>query len=174
MEQKPVIQYVGQFYVYGSEVQSQKKKEDKKRAVLPKLPRATKEHYIYVDPVAVCGITLAVVMLVALVVGAIGLHEAMDRYNAQTEVLSRAKRENAALEHQYRSSLDLEAVQAQAEKLGMVPVAELETKTIRVNVKKAPEEPTAWDNFLWFVKGLLSGVDESKAEVYTDWNIGGE
>ena len=30
MDQKPEIQYVGQFYVYGSEVQAEKKKQQKK------------------------------------------------------------------------------------------------------------------------------------------------
>lgn len=174
MDQKPVIQYVGQFYVYGSEVQAQKKKEEKKRYTLPKMPRLQRDHCIYVDPVAVCGIAVAVVMLVALVVGAIGLHDAMDRYNAQSAVLASVKRENARLEHQYRAGLDLEAVQARAEKLGMVPIEEVETKRIHVNVKTPAEEPTAWEDFVWFVKGLLNGVDEQKAKVFTDWQRSGE
>lgn len=172
MDQKPVIQYVGQFYVYGSEVQAQKKKEEK-RAYLPRMPRLQNEHFVYVDPVAVCGIAVAVVMLVVLVLGAFQLHAAMDRYNAQSEVLSAVKRENARLEHLYRASLDLEAVQAAAEKMGMVPAADLEHRQIHVSVGVQPEEPTAWENYLWFLKGLLNGVDESKAEVFTDWELNG-
>ena len=123
MDQKPVIQYVGQFYVYGSEVQARKKKEHK--PVLPKAPRTGVQHCVYVDPVAVCGIAVAVLMLVVLAVGAFQLRAAMQQYNAQSEQLSAIKRENARLEHLYRTSLDLEAVQAQAEKLGMVPAEEL-------------------------------------------------
>ena len=96
----------------------------------------------------------------------------MQQYNAQSEQLSAIKRENARLEHLYRTSLDLEAVQAQAEKLGMVPAEELEHRELVVTVGQTPEEPTAWENFLWFVKGLLNGVDESRAEVFTDWEIG--
>ena len=96
----------------------------------------------------------------------------MQQYNAQSEQLSAIKRENARLEHLYRTSLNLEAVQAQAEKLGMVPAADLEHREIFVSVGRTPEEPTAWEDFVWFVKGLLSGVDESKAEVFTDWEIG--
>ena len=61
---------------------------------------------------------------------------------------------------------------AKAEKLGMVPAEELEHRELVVTVGQAPEEPTAWENFLWFVKGLLNGVDESRAEVFTDWEIG--
>ena len=52
MDQKPVIQYVGQFYVYGSEVKAPKKKQTPKKAVLPKL-KPGKERRVYVDPVAV-------------------------------------------------------------------------------------------------------------------------
>lgn len=170
MDQKPVIQYVGQFYVYGSEVQARKKKE--KKSLLPRAPRAEVQRCVYVDPVAVCGIAVAVLMLVVLAVGAFQLRAAMQQYNAQSEQLSAIKRENARLEHLYRTSLDLEAVQAQAEKLGMVPAEELEHRELVVTVGQTPEEPTAWENFLWFVKGLLNGVDESRAEVFTDWEIG--
>ena len=170
MDHKPVIQYVGQFYVYGSEVQARKKKEHK--PVLPKAPRTGVQHCVYVDPVAVCGIAVAVLMLVVLAVGAFQLRAAMQQYNAQSEQLSAIKRENARLEHLYRTSLELEAVQAQAEKLGMVPAEELEHRELVVTVGQTPEEPTAWENFLWFVKGLLNGVDESRAEVFTDWEIG--
>ncbi len=170
MDQKPVIQYVGQFYVYGSEVKAKKKKEEK-RVFLPQLPKAGKEHCIYVDPVAVCGIAVAVVMLVVLVIGAFQLRTAMAQYNAQSEVLSEIKRQNALLEHRYRTGLDLEAVQAQAKKLGMVPAEDLEHVHISVTVPAFPQEPTAWENFCWFVKGLLSGVDESKAEVFTQWEL---
>ena len=170
MDQKPVIQYVGQFYVYGSEVQARKKKE--KKSLLPRAPRAEVQRCVYVDPVAVCGIAVAVLMLVVLAVGAFQLRAAMQQYNAQSEQLSAIKRENARLEHLYRTSLNLEAVQAQAEKLGMVPAEELEHIELVVTVGQAPEEPTAWENFLWFVKGLLNGVDESRAEVFTDWEIG--
>ena len=170
MDQKPVIQYVGQFYVYGSEVQARKKKEHK--PLLPKAPRTGVQHCVYVDPVAVCGIAVAVLMLVVLAVGAFQLRAAMQQYNAQSEQLSAIKRENARLKHLYRTSLDLEAVQAQAEKLGMVPAEELEHRELVVTVGQTPEEPTAWENFLWFVKGLLNGVDESRAEVFTDWEIG--
>ena len=170
MDQKPVIQDVGQFDVYGSEVQARKKKEHK--PLLPKAPRTGVQHCVYVDPVAVCGIAVAVLMLVVLAVGAFQLRAAMQQYNAQSEQLSAIKRENARLEHLYRTSLDLEAVQAQAEKLGMVPAEELEHRELVVTVGQTPEEPTAWENFLWFVKGLLNGVDESRAEVFTDWEIG--
>ena len=53
MDQKPVIQYVGQFYVYGSEVKAPKKKQQSAKVFLPKKPKTGKERRIYVDPVAI-------------------------------------------------------------------------------------------------------------------------
>ena len=69
MDQKPVIQYVGQFYVYGSEVKAPKKKQQSAKVFLPKKPKTGKERRIYVDPVAMGGIVLAVAVLVALCIG---------------------------------------------------------------------------------------------------------
>ena len=79
MDQKPVIQYVGQFYVYGSEVKAPKKKQQSAKVFLPKKPKTGKERRIYVDPVAMGGIVLAVAVLVALVVGAVQLTASMNQ-----------------------------------------------------------------------------------------------
>ena len=49
MDQKPVIQYVGQFYVYGSEVKAPKKKQQSAKVFLPKKPKTGKERRIYAD-----------------------------------------------------------------------------------------------------------------------------
>ena len=103
MDQKPVIQYVGQFYVYGSEVKAPKKKQQSAKVFLPKKPKTGKERRIYVDPVAMGGIVLAVAVLVALVVGAVQLTASMNQYNQELETLTELKRENAKLEHAYRT-----------------------------------------------------------------------
>ena len=70
MTEKPKIQYIGQFYVPGSEAQVLAPKKKKKKAKT-KLPIAKQEQVkaIYIDPVALIGITVAVVMLAVMVVG---------------------------------------------------------------------------------------------------------
>ena len=162
MDQKPVIQYVGQFYVYGSEVKAPKKKQTPKKAVLPKL-KPGKERRVYVDPVAVGGIALAVVVLIALVVGALQLTACMQGYNEAVDTLTELKRENAKLEHAYRTALDLDTVQEKAEAMGMIPAEEAEKMTVRVSVPEHEEEPTAWENFLWFLSGLLGPAEEPES-----------
>ena len=70
MIQKPKIQYVGQFYVHGSEAQVLERKNERRRAKT-KLPMARIERIemIYVDPVALAGILVAFVMLFTMVAG---------------------------------------------------------------------------------------------------------
>ena len=70
MTEKPKIQYIGQFYVPGSEAQVLAPKKKKKKAKT-KLPIAKQEQVkaIYIDPVALIGITVAVVMLAAGILG---------------------------------------------------------------------------------------------------------
>ena len=160
MDQKPVSQYVGQFYVYGSEVKAPKKRQTPKKAALPRL-KPGKERRIYVDPVAVGGIALAVVVLVALVIGALQLTACMQGYNEAMDTLTGLKRENAKLEHAYRTSMDLDAVREQAGKLGMVPAEDAEHISIQVTVPERAQEPTAWENFLWFLSGLLAPAEET-------------
>ena len=161
MDQKPVIQYVGQFYVYGSEVKA-KKKNEPKLPLLPKL-KQTREHRIYVDPVAVGGIVLAVAVLVALVVGAIQLTVCMNQYNEASQTLSEVKRENARLEHAYRTGLNLESIRQRAEELGLVAESEVTHASITVTVPEPQREPSAWENFLWFLSGLLGDTEDPAA-----------
>ena len=166
MDQKPVIQYVGQFYVYGSEATAPKKKKEEKKHVLPSAPKLKNDHYIYIDPVAVCGIVLAAVVLVMLAVGAFQLKNAMEDYDQQSQTLTAVRRQNAVLEHQYRTGLDLESIQTQAEKLGMVASSEVESRRIHVNVPEHPQEETLLQRLWWHIRGLLYGVDEDKTEVF--------
>lgn len=156
MERKPDIQYIGQFYIHGSEARELARQEQARRAKtrLP-LSRLQNVQKVYVDPVAVIGIVVAVVMLVVMAIGAIQIYKAWDEYQIMTEYLSDLKRENTALEHSYRSGYDLEDIREKAITLGMVPVEEAQTIQVRVTVPEIEAEPTWWEDFVWFLEGLL-------------------
>ena len=149
--------------MYGREVKAPKKKQQSAKVFLPKKPKTGKERRIYVDPVAMGGIVLAVAVLVALVVGAVQLTASMNQYNQELETLTELKRENAKLGHAYRTALDLDTVQEKAEAMGMIPAEEAEKMTVRVSVPEHEEEPTAWENFLWFLSGLLGPAEEPES-----------
>ena len=156
MAKKPEIQYVGQFYVYGSEAQVVAPKK-RKQFQLPK-PRIELEKIekIYVDPVALIGLAVAVVMLVCMVVGACQISSCWQEYEQMSHYLSELQRENARLEHSYHISYDLEDVEAKALAMGMVPVEEIPRMSVRVIVPTPEAEETAWDEFVWFMQGLFA------------------
>ena len=156
MARKPEIQYVGQFYVYGSEAQAVAPKK-KQSFQLPK-PRLELEKIekIYVDPVALIGLVVAAVMLICMVVGACQISRSWQEYEEVSHYLSELKRENARLEHTLNTSYDIETIQAKAEAMGLVTMDQIPTMTVRVTIPEVEPEMTAWDEFVWFIQGLFA------------------
>ena len=157
MNQKPKIQYVGQFYVHGSEARQLQMQEQKRQAKtrLPLL-RLQAIEKIYVDPVALVGIAVAVVMLVTMVLGAVQLKRDWDQYERVSAYVSDLKRENARMSHAYHSSYDLEDIKSKALAMGMVPKSQLQTMTVSVTVPQQEAEPTRIEEIKLFLEGLFA------------------
>lgn len=157
MIQKPEIQYIGQFYVPGSEAQVLAPKYKKKKAKT-KLPVAKREQekVICIDPVALTGITVAVVMLIVMVLGALQLRSDWAQYEQMSDYVSRLNYDRAELERTYRAGYDLEDIQDKALALGMVPVEEVENRTVAVTISQPEPERTLWDDIVWFFSGLFA------------------
>ena len=70
MEHKPDIQYVHQFYIYGSEAPANELEQPQKKKKFS-LPRVVPDRKIRlsIDPMAVCGIAVAIVMVILMAVG---------------------------------------------------------------------------------------------------------
>ena len=155
MVQKPKIQYVGQFYVHGSEARALQLEQEKKKA-RTKLPLAQLEKIekIYVDPVALIGIVVSVVMLITMAVGALQIQEDWEEYERVSAYVSQLKKENAQLTSSYRAGYDLEDIRVKATAMGMVPKSEVETMTVAVALPE-PEPVRSWaDEVVWFWNGL--------------------
>ena len=157
MIQKPKIQYVGQFYVHGSEAQVLERKKERRRAKT-KLPMARLERIEknYVDPVALAGILVAFVMLFTMVAGVLQLQDDWAEYTQMSAYVSELKKENAELTKTYRDGYDLEEIRKRALALGLVPVEDTDTMTIHVTVPTPEPEPTLWENIVWFWEGLFA------------------
>lgn len=155
MVQKPKIQYIGQFYVHGSEARALELQEQKKKTKT-KLPMAGLEKIekIYIDPVAVAGIAVAVLLLITMVIGALQLRNDWQAYEKMESYVSYLKSENARLTHEYRSSYDLEEIEMKALALGLVPKSQLEAKQVRVTMPVPEPELTLEDEILRFWHGL--------------------
>ena len=157
MNQKPKIQYVGQFYVHGSEARAFQLQEQKRQAKT-KLPlaRIQKIEKIYVDPVALAGILVSVVMLVTMVLGAVQIKRDWDQYEQVSAYVSELKKENARKNHAYRLSYDLEDIKSKALAMGLVPKSELQTMAVTVTVPEKEPELTRTEEIRLFLEGLFA------------------
>ena len=157
MNQKPKIQYVGQFYVHGSEARALQLQEEKRQAKT-KLPlaRIQKIEKVYLDPVALAGIAVAVIMLVTMVLGAVQIKRDWDQYEQVAAYVSELKRDNARKGHAYRASYDLDDIRNKALAMGMVPKADLETVAVTVTVPQPEAELTRSEEIRLFLEGLFA------------------
>ena len=157
MSQKPKIQYVGQFYIHGSEARQLELQEKKKQAK-SKLPleRLRKVEVVYLDPVAIFGIVTALVMLAVMILGVLQIRDDWQDYRTTSNYVSRLNSENAELQADYRSKYDLEDIRVKAQALGMVPRSELETQTVYVTVPQTEPEMTWLEELQWFLTGLFA------------------
>ena len=144
MVQKPKIQYIGQFYVYGSEaraLEQEQKKQAKTKLPLAKLETIEK---IYVDPVALAAIGVAVILLVVMLFGAVQLQKDWASYQQMADYVTELKTENARLDQTYRAGYDLEDIEMKALAMGLVPGSELKSMAVTITIpEKAPV--MTWD-----------------------------
>lgn len=156
MSQKPKIQYVGQFYIHGSEARQLELQEKKKAKSKLPLERLRKMEVIYLDPVAIFGIVTALVMLTVMILGVLQIRDDWEEYRVMSNYVSRLNSENAELLADYRSQYDLEDIRVKAQAMGMVPKSELEVRTVYVTIPQPEPEMTWLEEIQWFLSGLLA------------------
>lgn len=161
MVRKPDIQYVGQFYVYGSEAKklAQQERREKVKNMLP-LERLRNIQEVRLDPVALFGIAVAVVMMVTMLIGAAHVGNAWREYDRMQQYVADLQQTHAELERDYRLGYDLAEIEATAISMGMVPRDQANVMKLTVSIPVPPEEPTAWEDLVdyvrWFVDGLFA------------------
>ena len=99
---------------------------------------------------------VAVVMLVVMIAGMIQFNVICQDHAVMENYVMQLREENALMNQQYASGYDLEDVAATARSLGMIPVEEAQTISIRVQVPVREPEPTFVDNIIWFLSGLFA------------------
>ncbi len=156
MARQPEIQYINA-YVSGSmayqlEAQPVRKK---KKVRLPKA-RREKKLVVALDPVALCGIMVAVVMLVLLFAGFFRLRYARQEAYVLQNYVSTLEQQNQKLHDTYTSGYDLEEIERIALAMGMVPSYQVPNIPVEVVVPHEAPEPTAWESFCAFLTGLFA------------------
>ena len=157
MAQKPEIQYVGQFYVYGSEAKKLAKKNEQKKAKteLP-LHRFERVRKVHVDVLAISSLLIAAVLMVTMVAGTLSLQTAWQELGTARQYVHELETKHAALAAEYRAGYDLEEVRSAAMALGMIPVEEAQVVKLHVTVPEVQPEPTLMEDIIWFLEGLFA------------------
>ena len=127
----------------------------KHTTTVPKTHRHTRTR-IYVDPVAILGIAVAVCMLLMMVVGVFQLQNAQQKAVLMERYVSELNAQNKALENQYETGYDLEEVEQTALALGMIPAEKVPQYSVSVSVPQIEEEQLFWDRIGTFLTGLFA------------------
>lgn len=157
MAQKPEIQYIGQFYIHGSEAKklAEKKEQKKAKTQLP-AHRFERIRKVYVDPLAITSLCVAAVLFVTMVMGALSLQTAWQDLQTAQQRVYELQNDNVILTSQYRSGYDLNEVRSAALALGMIPSEEAQVMHIHVTVPVQQPEPTLLEDIVWFLEGLFA------------------
>lgn len=157
MAAKAEIQYVSQFYVYGSEAKKlEPKRQEHRRKAVVSQTQTEQEKVISIDLVALIGLMVAVAMLVCLVVCTLQISDVWQEYDAVSQYMSVLAQKNAELKHTYVNGYDLAEVEATALALGMIPATEANTRVISVSIPEPEAEPGLVEEVIWFLEGLFA------------------
>ena len=148
------VQYI-RFDTVGSAARKPVPVSSAKKAVLPK-PRKQKRKVVYVDPVAILGILVAVFMLIMMTAGIVEFLAVRQEAAQMEQYVSQLSSRNEELNREYESGYDLEAVERTALALGMVPKDQVETITIHVELSQEMETVTLWEWIGTFLTGLFA------------------
>lgn len=158
MAMQPDIQYVPFCYVDGSAARKVQRQPQKKATAAPAPQRRrAKRKVIAVDPVAICGIVIAFVMLFMLLAGFAEYTALQEKNRQMQDYVTSLQLENTQLQQTFDSNIDLEYVEEVADALGMVPVEN--ANQIQIQVQLPAEETqqlTLWESISTFLAGLFA------------------
>ena len=120
MARQPDIQYV-RFYTAGSAARKLEPSVDPRKQVELPQPKARRQRcrMIRIDPIALCAVAVAAVMLIAMVVGLVELASVSIRADKMESYAVQLQGENAQLRTEYESGYDLEEVEQKLTALGL-------------------------------------------------------
>lgn len=122
-------------------------------------PKAKKKNKIVVhlDPVAVCSLMVAVVLLVMMAVGVNQFQSARAEEQAMEQYLQQLTEENESLSAKYWDGMDLAEVEKTALALGMVPRQQVQSVSIHLSGTGAQQpQQNFWNQILTFLTNLFA------------------
>ena len=159
MAQKYDILYVN-FYTDGSaarKVDPAFPAAQPKRKAQTKARAKNKKITLFIDPVALCSMVVASVMLIMMAVGLHNFQQVRTETQLMEEYVTQLKQENMRLSEQYYDNLDMADIEKTSLALGMVPKDQ--GPTVQIQLKEQPAEQTeqtVWDQMVAFLTNLFA------------------
>ncbi|MBQ6839437.1 MAG: hypothetical protein IJO45_01950 [Oscillospiraceae bacterium] len=134
MAQYPSVQYV-RFYTDGSAARKLEPVAPLKRNTL-RLPaqKKSKGKAIYVDPVAILSMAVAVCLLIVMAIGVGKYYAVRAEADDMASYVHYLQQENQRLTQEYAQSYDLNEIKQTAKALGMVPAEQIGSTPIDVSI----------------------------------------
>ena len=159
MARKPDVQYI-RYYVDGT---AAKKLEPAVRPVsdaptirMPAIRKKVKRKVIFVDPVALAGMAVAVCMLVCMIVSFVQLRAVRQEADVMERYVSQQLQENADLSKKYTLGYNLYEVEQTALALGLVPSDSVPQTQILLPAAEPEVPATVWEQIGAFFTDLFA------------------
>lgn len=154
---KPDIQYVTQFYSYGSEakVLELKPAQKKRKFTLP-MAKPQQKICIQVDPVAWAGILIAVAMVILLAISVNSYLDVCADYTVMNNHVIELQNFNVEKQQEYAGMYDADDIRQKALALGMIPMEEAKVIFISPVIPQPEPEESWYENISWFLSGLFA------------------
>ncbi len=146
------------YYSNDSTARRVERKPVTKAMAAPKpVTRPAKRVVVRVDPVAVAGIVLALVMLVSLISAGSQYHSWTEKNAQLSHYVATLQQEQEALQQEYKAGYDLEQIREIATAIGMVPAEDAQRITVDVHIPGADQEQVSfWESITIFLAGLFA------------------
>ena len=154
MAQHPKVEYI-RMYTDGSAARKLEVVTPAKKVRFAH-PKKQKKILLYVDPIAVAGMVMAVVMLTVMLVSAINLCNVQKQTIALENYVTQLRTENATLRAEYEAGYDIESIERSALGIGMVPSEQVQHIKLYVAPTQTQENAGGWNGFATFLAGLFA------------------
>ena len=121
-------------------------------------PRAKKKKktVVYFDPVAICSLRVAAVMLIMMAVGLSQFQNARLEAQRMEQYLQELTAENEQLQTRFDAEVNLEEVEKTALALGMVPKDQVQSVHIQLSQDAGQTAPNFWQQIVAFLTNLFA------------------
>lgn len=156
MAQRMNVEYI-RLYTVGSAALKLESALPEQKYNTQKLPHKAKKIKLYIDPVAILSICVAVCMIVLMFVGFTHLHRAQVQVEVMQSYVDRLEVQHATLSNEYKEGYNLDQIRQSALEMQMIPAQQAAHISLYI-----PEEPeqvaqiTLWDRIGTFLTGLFA------------------